>query len=89
MLYEVITDKWLEPAWVRGFNTTWPAQWNLDVSYGFDTPLFAKATNRVGVKWQGWKFGEYSSDPWNIYGGSPDPDGREYSELSMYVNVTY
>ncbi len=84
-----VADKWLEPAWVRGFNTTWPAQWNLDVSYGFDTPLFAKATNRVGVKWQGWKFGEYSSDPWNIYGGSPDPDGREYSELSMYVNVTY
>ncbi len=84
-----IADKWLEPEWVRGFNFTWPAQWNVDASYGFETPLFAKATNRVGAKWQGWRFGEYSKDPWKAFPDGTDLDGKEYSELTLYFNIAY
>ncbi|WP_304243578.1 glycoside hydrolase family 2 TIM barrel-domain containing protein [Gracilinema caldarium] len=80
-------DKWLEPEWTRTFNLTYPARWNVDLSYAFETPSFVFRTNRAGVKWAGWTFGPYSSDPWNAIPGSAD-DGKSYSELTLYWNIS-
>jgi hypothetical protein len=84
---EYYRDKWLEPAWVRTFNLTYPARWNVDLSYGFTQPVFTFKTNRAGVKWAGWTFGSYSADPWNAIPGTSD-DGKSYSELTLYWNIS-
>jgi hypothetical protein len=84
---EYYSNKWLEPAWTRTFNLTYPARWNVDLSYGFTTPSFSFRTNRVGAKWTGWTFGPYSSDPWNAVPGTAD-DGKSYSELTLYWNIS-
>lgn len=84
---EYYTDRWLEESWTRTFNLTYPARWNVDLSYAFETPSFVFRTNRAGVKWAGWTFGPYSSDPWNAIPGSAD-DGKSYSELTLYWNIS-
>lgn len=84
---EYYSNKWLEPAWVRTFNLTYPARWTMDLSYGFTKPVFTFRTNRAGVKWAGWTFGPYSSDPWNAIPGTAD-NGKSYSELTLYWNVS-
>ena len=84
---EYYSNKWLEPAWTRTFNLTYPARWTVDLSYGFTTPSFSFRTNRVGAKWAGWTFGPYSSDPWNAVTGTAD-EGKSYSELTLYWNIS-
>lgn len=84
---EYYSNKWLEPAWTRTFNLTYPARWTVDLSYGFTKPVFTFRTNRAGLKWAGWTFGPYSSDPWNAIPGTAD-DGKSYSELTMYWNIS-
>lgn len=69
--------------WYRNFNITYPAQWTIDLGYGFGTPSFLEATNRVGVTWQGKTFGE--TDP---YGAVAKPiEDKSYSELTVYFNI--
>ncbi len=80
-------DKWGPEAWWRTFNMTFPAQWQLDVGYGFGTPSFLEPTNRIGLKWQGRTFGNAldSADPWSAV-TAPIED-KTYSEVTVYFNI--
>lgn len=80
-------DKWGPEEWWRTFNMTFPAQWTVDLGYGFGTPSFIEPTNRVGLKWQGRTFGEVgeSDDPWGAISGSFVD--QTYSEVTMYFNI--
>jgi len=78
-------DKWGPEEWWRTFNATFPAQWTVDLGYGFGTPSFVEPTNRIGLKWQGRTFGETSDDPWDAV-AVPILD-QTYSEVTMYFNI--
>lgn len=58
-------DAWGDADWMRQLNITYPLQWTLDVSYGFDIPSFLDSQNRIGMRWKGRTYDEYSADTAN------------------------
>lgn len=78
-------NAWGAQDWYRTFNQTFPAQWQLDLACGFGSPSFLDNSNRVGVKWQGWTYGEYSADPYDAV--SAPFSGKTYSEVTVYFNI--
>jgi len=82
-------NAWGDENWWRIFNYTFPAQWTVDLSYGFGTPIFAEDTNRVGLKCKGRTFGKNSSDGYGIWADGTDVVGRMYMEITMYMNIRY
>ena len=84
---DLSVNAWGEEEWWRNFNQTFPLQYGLDVAYGFSKPIFAEATNRIGMNIKGAVFGEHSSDAYNALPKGIKMDGANYMELSVYCNL--
>jgi hypothetical protein len=80
-------DYWGPEEWYQTFGYTYPAQWTVDLAYGFTKPLFSTSSNRIGIKWQGLTFGEDSGDLAADLFDSSDIDGFSYSEVSLYFRM--
>ena len=55
-------DTWGKADWYRQLNITYPLQWTLDISKGFDIPSFLNSRNRIGLRWKGRTYDEYAPD---------------------------
>ncbi len=71
-------NSWGPELWYREFNLTYPWQWSVDLSYGFDTPSFMDSGNRVGLKWEGRSYGQYAA--------GDEPDDGYLSGITLYVD---
>lgn len=81
-------NTWGPESWWRNFNQTFPLQFNFDIAYGFDqAPSFLEATNRIGVKVSGRKYGKYSSDPYGALPQGAVMNGSTYVEITSYLNI--
>ena len=58
----VDVNNWGHADWMRELNITFPLQWTLDISRGFDIPSLLNSSNRIGVRWKGRTFDEYSEE---------------------------
>ena len=67
---------------------TFPLQFNFDIAYGFgNAPSFLDATNRIGIKVNGRKFGQYSSDAYGALPKGSPVNGSTYFEITTYLNI--
>ena len=55
-------NAWGHADWMRQLNITFPLQWTLDLSYGFDIPSLLNSQNRIGVRWKGRTYDQYAPD---------------------------
>ncbi len=55
-------NSWGHEDWYRQFNITYPLQWTLDISRGFELPSFLDTKNRIGIRWKGRTYDEYAPD---------------------------
>lgn len=87
---DVIVNGWGPESWWRDFNMTFPLQYTVDIAYAFNkNPSFLDKANRIGLRFAGRNFGEYSSD---AYGALPsavskNPDGAMYMEVTTYFSI--
>ena len=81
-------NAWGPEGWWRNFNMTFPLQYSIDIAYGFGkVPSFLDATNRIGVKVTGRKFGKYSQDAYNALPKGSVMNGSSYAEVTTYLNI--
>lgn len=81
-------NAWGPEGWWRNFNMTFPLQFTFDIAYGFgDQPSFLDATNRIGLKLNGRKFGKYSSDPYGALPMGGKLNGSTFVEVTTYMNI--
>ena len=81
-------NAWGPEGWWRNFNMTFPLQFTFDVAYGFgNNPSFLDATNRLGVKLSGRKFGKYSEDAYGALPKGSTVNGSTFVEVTTYVNI--
>jgi beta-galactosidase len=72
-------DYWGGEDWYQEWNVTYPLQWTCELAYGFEEPSFLTKENRVGLKWKGRTYDEYSDD-----------DTYDWQcELTTYVSVNF
>ena len=76
-------DAWGRADWMRQFNITFPLQWSLDISRGFDVPSFLDSSNRIGLRWKGRTFDQYSDE-------ADFPNGEEWKmEILAYLSMSW
>ena len=81
-------NAWGPETWWRNFNQTFPLQFSFDLAYGFgNNPSFLDSKNRIGVKVDGRKFGEHSSDPYGALPKGGVMKGSTYVEVTTYFNI--
>ena len=81
-------NAWGPEGWWRNFNMTFPLQFTFDLAYGFgDQPSFLDATNRIGLKVNGRKFGKYSDDPYGALPKGGVKNGSTFVEVTTYLNI--
>lgn len=74
-------DGWGGADWMRQLNITFPMQWMLDISHGFEIPELLNSKNRVGIRWKGRTYDAYSLDT---------ADGAEWRmELLAYLSFSW
>ena len=81
-------NAWGPESWWRNFNMVFPLQFSFDIAYGFgNQPSFQDATNRIGIKVNGRKFGQYSQDPYGALPKGAPVNGSTYFEITTYLNI--
>ncbi len=74
-------NSWGHKDWYRQLNITYPLQWMLDISRGFELPSFLNSHNRIGLRWKGRTFDEYAGDT---------ADGKQWKmELLAYLSFSW
>ena len=90
----VTVDGWGPEGWHRDQNWTFPLQYSFDIAYGFKKPSFLDNKNRIGLRFLGTNYGEFSNDS---YGALPyayhrtataSLDGAKYMEVTAYFNIS-
>lgn len=76
-------DMWGPYDYHRQFNLTYPWQWMLDVSYGFETPFFLKSASRIGIHYVHKILDEYSPE------NQGDVTYKYIFETSLYYIVNF
>ncbi|MCG8451725.1 MAG: hypothetical protein MI717_00920 [Spirochaetales bacterium] len=59
---------WGPADWMRQLNLTFPLQWSLDISHGFEIPSVLSTDNRLGVQWRGRTYNEFSPEDQTLAG---------------------
>ncbi len=72
---------WGPEPWYREFNVTYPWQWKVDVSYGFDMPKFLESSAKIGLFWEGRTFDQHS--------GAGEPKDGYQMEVGLYVSIYF
>ncbi len=74
-------NSWGHEDWYRQLNITYPLQWALDISRGFELPSFLNTQNRIGLRWKGRTFDDNSGDT---------SDGKQWKmELLAYLSFSW
>jgi beta-galactosidase len=74
-------NSWGPETWHREFNLTYPTQWDVDLSYGFDIPSFIDNKGRIGFKTSGRAFDQYSANS--------EPNDGFQTISTVYVELSY
>lgn len=74
-------SSWGPETWYRQFNITYPAQWTVDLSYGFESPSFLSRTGRIGIRSEGRVFGDFSADD--------EPSDGYALVTTVYTEISY